>query len=237
MLTEIPLGHILFIDIETAPIVYQYSDLDVASRLLWDKKMRWQMERNETTAEELYQKAGIYAEFARVVCVSAGFFAGANTFRITSYIDKDETVMLKQLAKLLGKYFNSGDQYLCAHNGKEFDFPFLARRYLINNMELPYTLDLAGKKPWEVQHLDTMQLWKFGDYKHFTSLELLTHIFDIPSPKSDIDGSDVARVFWEDQDYKTIRDYCEQDVIALARLVLKWKGKLTLENKQIVFVR
>jgi predicted PolB exonuclease-like 3'-5' exonuclease len=135
---------------------------------------------------------------------------------------------------MLARFFEDDDQYLCAHNGKEFDFPFLARRYLINELELPYCLDLAGKKPWEVQHLDTMNLWKFGDYKHYTSLDLLTHAFNIPSPKSTIDGSDVARLFYEEKNYEAIKNYCEDDVIAMSRLLMKWKGQPSVEDKKII---
>jgi len=213
MVDHINLNEILFLDIETAPVVYKFQDLSERGKSLWEKKMKWQMERDGVSVEESYDKAGILAEFARVVCVSVGFyFSEDEELRVKSFNNRDEKELLKDLAKLFATFLDEEDKYLCAHNGKEFDFPFLARRYLINGLQLPYCLDLAGKKPWEVQHLDTMNLWKFGDYKHYTSLDLLTHTFNIPSPKSDMDGSDVARLFYEDKADDRIKKYCEDDI-------------------------
>ena len=190
MLETIKLSNVLFLDIETAPIVYKYEDLDPKLKPLWDSKFRFQ---TTETPEMHYKKAGIFAEFSKIICISVGFF-NEETFRIKSFSGNDEKKILEDFSALLNKHFNRKDHLLCAHNGKEFDFPFMCRRLLINGLKLPKTLAISGKKPWEINHLDTMELWKFGDYKNYTSLNLLASIFNIPTPKDDIDGSDVARV-------------------------------------------
>ena len=187
----------------------------------------------QQSPESQYKKAGVYAEFAKVICISVGFF-NEKEFRIKSFYHEDEKQLLKDFAGLLNKHFNRKEHLLCAHNGKEFDFPFLCRRMLINGVKLPKTLNLAGKKPWEVQHIDTMELWKFGDYKNFTSLNLLAHIFNIPTPKDDIDGSDVARVYWEEKNIQRIVTYCQKDVLTVARLLLRFMGEPLIEEKQVV---
>jgi uncharacterized protein YprB with RNaseH-like and TPR domain len=232
MLDNIKLEKVLFIDVETAPLIYQYSDLDEHMRKLWDTKFRYQVVE---TPEMQYKKAGIYAEFAKVICISVGYFF-KETFRVKSFYAESEKELLSNFAQLLKTHFNTKDHLLCAHNGKEFDFPFLCRRMLINEIKLPKILNLSGKKPWEVNHIDTMELWKFGDYKNFTSLNLLTTIFNIPTPKDDIDGSDVARVYWEEKDVERIVKYCQKDVIAVAQLVLKFTGRPLIENKNITYL-
>lgn len=230
MLENYKLSNILFLDVETAPIVYKYNELNEKVRNLWDSKFRYP---TSDSPENQYKKAGIYAEFAKVICISVGFF-NAKEFRIKSFYHEDEKQLLKDFAGLLNKHFNRKEHLLCAHNGKEFDFPFLCRRMLINGVKLPKTLNIAGKKPWEIQHLDTMELWKFGDYKSFTSLNLLAHIFNIPTPKDDIDGSDVARVYWEEKDMKRIVTYCQKDVLTVARLLLRFMGDQQIDDKNVV---
>jgi hypothetical protein len=230
MLENLKLHNILFLDVETAPIVYKYQDLDDRIRPLWDSRFRY---NQQETAESLYRKAGIYAEFSRVICISVGFF-NEGEFRIKSYYYSDEKRLLEEFSNLLNKHFNRKDHMLCAHNGKEFDFPVLCRRMLINGLKLPKTLNIAGKKPWEVNHLDTMELWKFGDYKSFTSLNLLAAIFNIPTPKDDMDGSDVARIYWEEKDMKRIVAYCQKDVLTVAQLILRFMGQPLIENKRVV---
>lgn len=237
MLDHLSLYKILFLDIETVPVHYSYKELNDAGQKLWADKTRWVQQREEKSPEEVYERAGIYAEFAKVVCVSVGFFKdeGDNrTFRIKSFSGDDEKEVLLDLAEVLRRYFHSNGGLLCAHNGKEFDFPFLARRYLINRLRLPKVLDLSGKKPWEVSHLDTMDLWKFGDYKHYSSVALLTYTLGLPSPKDDINGADVARVYYEEKGLDRITTYCEKDVVAIARILLRFKGEEDLEDDQIV---
>lgn len=231
MLEQIKLQNILFLDVETAPLVYKYSDLDETIRKFWDNKFRYQQAESP---ENQYKKAGIYAEFAKVICISVGFFNDQN-FRIKSFYNDSEKELLEDFAKLLKTHYNTKEHLLCAHNGKEFDFPFLCRRMLINGVKPPKTLNISGKKPWEVNHLDTLELWKFGDYKNYTSLDLLATIFNIPTPKDDIDGSDVARVYWEEKDMKRIVNYCQKDVITVAQLLLKLKGLPLIENKNIIY--
>ena len=142
---------------------------------------------------------------------------------------------MTNFSELLKQHFKATDYLLCAHNGKEFDFPYIARRMLVNGIKLPFLLDTAGRKPWEIQHLDTLQLWKFGDYKHYTSLDVLTTLFGIPTPKQEIDGSDIARVYWEDKDLNKIKDYCQRDVVAIAQLILKFRGEELINPKAVVY--
>ncbi len=228
---------IIFIDIETVPVVYNFNDLDERGKDLWGKKTKFLQEREEKTPEEIYERAGIYSEFAKVACISIGLIVqkgGEEQIRLKSFAHEDEKVLLQEFINILNTKFNAFDYLLCAHNGKEFDYPFLARRIVINGLKLPTILNTAGKKPWEVKHLDTMELWKFGDYKHYTSLELLTYVFNIPTPKDDIDGSQVASVFYEDKDLDRIIVYCEKDVIATIQLFLRYQGKPLIDEAFVI---
>lgn len=233
MIETIKKENILFLDIETAPLVYEYDKLDDEMKQLWNSKFRFQ---TSETPKEQYKKAGIYAEFAKVICISVGFFNGTE-FRIKSFYGNDEKSVLSDFAALLNKHFNRKEHRLCAHNGKEFDFPFLCRRLLVNGIKLPKTLNLSGKKPWEVQHYDTMELWRFGDYKNYTSLNLLARLFNIPTPKDDIDGSDVARVYWEEKNIERIVEYCRKDVLTVAQLLLRFMGENLIDKKNIVITK
>ncbi len=231
MLENLKISNVLFLDVETVPVVYKYSDLNETMRPLWDSKFRFQQAE---TPETLYKKAGVYAEFAKVICVSVGFF-NEGAFRIKSFFGDNELLILQNFSDLLNQHYHRKDHVLCAHNGKEFDFPFLCRRMLINSVKLPKVLNIAGKKPWEINHLDTMELWKFGDYKNFTSLSLLAAIFNIPTPKDDINGSDVARVYWEEKNLERIVTYCQKDVLTVAQLLLRFKGDPLIEEENIVY--
>jgi DNA polymerase elongation subunit (family B) len=235
MLREINIENVLFLDIETVPAFEYYEKVPDIFRKLWDRKTETLKKEPEDTPESLYGRAGIYAEFGKIVCISAGFFRGKE-FRIKSFYGDDEYQVLKQFCKLLESYFNFEKKMLCAHNGKEFDFPFLARRILINGLPLPPILDAAGKKPWDVPYLDTMELWKFGDYKHYTSLELLAAVFGIPTPKDDIKGSDIHRVYWQEHDLERIKIYCQKDVITIARLFLKYQQQPGIGEEQVIYV-
>lgn len=238
MLDYINIEKVLFLDIETVPEVYDFADLDATKQQLWETKSSY-MQKEDLTAADVYQKAGIFAEFGKVVCISVGFIKkeGENdTLRLTSFYGHEEDAILTEFSSLLTSHYNTDNHLLCAHNGKEFDFPYLARRLLINGLPLPNALDIAGKKPWEINHLDTMQLWKFGDYKHYTSLALLANVFDIPTPKDDISGADVGKVYWEDKDIERIAAYCEKDVQATAQLFLRYQGKPLIPEKYITSV-
>ena len=237
MLTNLKLEKVLFIDVETVPLSPTYNQLDKRNQQLWDRKAGF-LVKEEQTPEEVYERAGIYAEFGKVICISLGIYheeKGTAKFRLKSFYGNNEKDLLSDFVSLLTERFSSSDYLLCAHNGKEFDLPFLARRILINQLRLPYLLDIAGRKPWEVQHIDTMQLWKFGDYKHYTSLDLLTHVFDIPSPKNDIEGKDVARLYWKEDQLDRIVDYCQKDTIAVAQIMLRYMGKPLVETENITF--
>ncbi|HSH52505.1 MAG TPA: 3'-5' exonuclease [Bacteroidales bacterium] len=236
MLDHIKIENILFLDIETVP---QYSDFEKvpeAFKQFWEKKSSFFREE-EQTASDVYQRAGIYAEYGKIICISVGIIAHkveGQFIRLKSFYSDDENILLNEFAQMLTKYYKTNKSiYLCAHNGKEFDFPYMARRMLVNGISLPTILDVAGKKPWEVTFLDTMELWKFGDYKHYTSLNLLTHIFNIPTPKDDIDGSMVADIYWNEKDIARIVRYCEKDVLAVAQLFLRYKGKPLIKPENV----
>jgi len=236
MLSHIKLEHILFLDIETVPEHAHFNELDTEEQELWSKKTQYQR-KEEFTPEEFYERAGIWAEFGKIVCISVGYFVlkENRNFRITSFYGKEKQ-LLANFKTLLDTHFSEKHHLLCAHNGKEFDFPFIARRMIIHQIALPKALDLFGKKPWEVPHLDTLELWKFGDYKHYTSLKLLCKIFNIPSPKDDIDGSEVAQVYYHDKDINRIVKYCEKDTLAVAQVLLKFKRENLLTSEEVVIV-
>ncbi len=230
MLDNINIEDVLFLDIETAPIAYKYNELDENMKKSWDLKFRY----SEETPEELYIKAGIYAEFAKVICISVGIVTKGKEYKTKSFFGDDEKKLLTEFFGLLQSHYNKEQHTLCAHNGKEFDFPFICRRALINGLKLPKILNIAGKKPWEIKHLDTMELWKFGDYKSYTSLTLLAAVFGIPTPKDDIDGSQVAKVYWEEKNLERIVTYCQKDVLTVAQLFLRYKGEPMIQQEQII---
>lgn len=239
MLDNLKLNKVLFLDIETVPIKYSFEELSPVFQKLWEEKTAWQS-KDEFTPSEFYKlKAGVMAEFAKVICISVGYLfteKSEHHFRLKSFYGEDEQQLLSEFINLLNKQFNTKTHQLCAHNGKEFDFPFLARRILVNRLKLPKLLDIAGKKPWEVNHLDTMELWRFGDYKNYTSIKLLSALFDIPTPKDDIDGSQVSRVYWKEKDLERIKIYCQKDTLTVAQLLLKYKGKDLIKEENIEFV-
>lgn len=234
MLKKLLLENILFLDIETVPQKPNFNDLDENTRMLWDLKSQYQR-KDEISAEDFYNRAGIWAEFGKIICISVGYFTfkgDVRNFRVTSFSGEEEQ-LLKEFKQLLQEHFSKAKHLLCAHNGKEFDFPYIARRMVINAIELPYKLNLFGKKPWEVPHLDTMELWKFGDFKHYTSLKLMAHVLGIPSPKEDMDGSMVKDVFYEDNDLDRIVSYCELDVITTAQVFLRLRNENLLAEDEI----
>ena len=235
MLENLKLENILVLDIETVPASPDYNSLDDRWKSLWDRKAKF-LVKEDQTPDEVYDRAGIYAEFGRVICISVGVFYQQDEalhFKIKSFYGHDEAALLTEFCNLLNTNFTSPQKALCGHNGKEFDFPFLARRILTNGLKLPYLLNTAGKKPWEVNHVDTMQLWKFGDFKSYTSLDLLAALFDIPTPKDDIDGNMVYGVYYQHNDLERIRVYCQKDIVTLANVVLKFKGMSLLEETNI----
>jgi len=251
LLHKISLDQLFVLDIETVPCVGCHDELNDMLRLLWEHKCHalrrekgWSSHAgridplpDHLEAASLFEQAGIYAEFGRVVCISVGCFSFDKQteqwrFRVKSYADHDEKVMLQEFSSLLARKPN---YLLCAHNGKEFDFPYLGRRLLINGLQLPPQLDIAGKKPWEINHLDTMELWKFGDRKSYTSLALLAAMFGIPTPKDDITGADVARVYYSENDLPRIVHYCQKDIITTARVLMKFRGEEPFGDDAVVY--
>lgn len=244
MLESVQLNRLLVIDIETVPMEKDFGGLSEPLQKLWKHKAKYWLSQEETPSEDFAfsDKAGIHAEFGKIVCISVGLFfqpkeKDALHFRLKSFKGDDEKQILTDFFALLKKFEAKTPRFqLCGHNVKEFDIPYLCRRCLINRLPLPTSLDIAGKKPWEVNFLDTMELWKFGDRKNYTSLNLLTSILDIPTPKDDIDGSDVGRIYWEEKDVERIAVYCQKDVLAVAQLVLRFKGMELIKEEQVVYV-
>ena len=246
MIDHIDLASILFLDIETVSAQPSYEDLNEDFQKLWANKGRQvlRMAEEDMTPEIISNsykdKAAIFAEYGKIVCISVGIMHRDKEdqklrLRLKSFANEDEKVLLEEFKELLLQY--KSIKYLCGHNIKEFDVPYMCRRMVTKQMALPPALDLYGKKPWETKHLlDTLELWKFGDYKHYTSLNLLTQLFGIPSPKDDIDGSEVGKVFWEEKDLDRICLYCEKDVLAVVQLLLKYMRQPILEGDQVVHV-
>ncbi len=235
MIKHIKNKDILFLDIETVSQEKDFELLQDHLKKLWQKKAQY-IKTDEETVSEVYERAGIYAEFGKIVCISAGYIYNKDQkkhFRVKSFYDDNEKLLLESFAEMIKKLTTKPNIKLCAHNGKEFDFPYIARRMLINDISLPDILQIHGKKPWEVEFIDTMELWKFGDKKNYTSLNLLTAIFGIPSPKEDIDGSMVGHVYWQEKNLERIAKYCENDVIAIAQLFLKFKGEALIPQENI----
>jgi len=231
---------ILFIDIETAPQKAEFVELPEHFQHLWDKKSSY-FRTDDQLAADVYERAGIYAEFGKIICISAGVIIqknGERYYRVKSFHDNDEKKLLLAFNDMLEKFTSNPGKKLCAHNGQEFDYPYIARRTLINGLRLPKILDVAGAKPWEVKDrlLDTLQMWKFGDYKNYTSLDLLCAVFNIPTPKDDIDGSQVARVYYLEGDLDRIIRYCEKDTLALANLMLRYKGEPIIPIEHLLIV-
>ncbi len=240
MLEKVQFDKILFLDIETAPQVYNFEELDDAKKQLFLSKTQGIHQGDETRFEEAYNsRSSIFAEFGKIICISVGFVhvdsLGVRHIRLKSFYHDDEETLLRQFCDLLNEKYNTSFHILCGHNAKEFDFPYICRRLLINGIKLPAILNIAGKKPWEINHIDTMELWKFGDFKAYTSLPLLCNIFNIPTPKDDISGADVARVYYEENDLERIKIYCEKDVAALIQVFLKLKGDSIIEEGNIKF--
>ncbi|SFA58784.1 hypothetical protein SAMN04488511_12060 [Pedobacter suwonensis] len=236
MLKTLDLSQVMVLDIETVPQYASFQEVPPHFQELWEQKTHYQR-NGEQSAEDFYDRAGIMAEFGKIICISLGiFYIEENThkLRIKSFSGHDEHLILSEFAALL--YKQTPNLMFCAHNGKEFDFPYLCRRLLINQIEIPAQLELSGRRPWEVNHIDTMELWKFGDYKHFTSLNLLAAILDIPTPKDDINGSQVKQVYYEEKNLPRIVTYCQKDVITTAQVLLKFKGMDIIPEENITIV-
>ncbi|MFD2286911.1 3'-5' exonuclease [Pedobacter petrophilus] len=236
MLKTLDLSQVIVLDIETVPQYQSFNEVPPNMQELWEHKTSHQRKPDQSP-EEFYERAGILAEFGKIICISLGIFSYQNksySLRLKSFAGDDERQILQQFSSLIEK--QAPTLMFCAHNGKEFDYPYLCRRLLVNGLEIPAPLDISGKKPWEVNHLDTMEMWKFGDYKHYTSLNLLAAILNIPTPKDDIDGSQVRQVYYEEQNLERIVTYCQKDVITTAQVLLKFKGMEIISPENITIV-
>jgi len=234
---SIPLNNILFLDIETVPQHDGHENLPEQWKNLWDVKASYLIRNKETeTTQSIYSRAGIYAEFGKIICISCGAIQGTGgekKFVVKSFCGDDEKLLLTQFSEMLNKWCLEGNKYLCAHNGKEFDFPYLCRRLIINQLSIPEILRLNGKKPWDIPHLDTLELWKFGDYKSYTSLNLLAHTLNIDTPKDDIDGSKVHEVYWKEKNLTRIVTYCQKDVVTVAQILLRMNGEPLIRRENV----
>jgi predicted PolB exonuclease-like 3'-5' exonuclease len=237
---------ILFLDIETVPQAELLTDLPENLQKLWKEKaemlklkMPEKFSENISDDEIFMRNAGVYSEFSKIVCISVGCFYMKNDeqfFRLKSFVGDNEKRLLSDFSLLAKKFLTTKEHLVCGHNIKEFDIPFICRRLLINNLNIPQGINVAGKKPWETSFIDTMELWRFGDYKNYTSLKLLTAVFDIPTPKDDIDGAQVAEVFYKEQNINRIRQYCQKDVVAVARLYQRFFLQKTVDDEHLELV-
>ena len=234
-----PLHNILFLDIETVSQYRAFDEVPDEWKGLWRHKAESLLrDKQPATPEEIYGRSAIYAEFGKIICISCGIVSGPPTDRkltLKSFSGDDEKSLLTGFADLLRKWAPDHSKYLCAHNGKDFDFPYLCRRMIIHSVTIPAVLNISGKKPWEVQHIDTMDLWKFGEYKSFVSLNLLARTLGIPTPKDDIDGSQVGDVYWAQGDLPRIVTYCQKDVITVAQVYLRIHGESLIREENIEF--
>jgi predicted PolB exonuclease-like 3'-5' exonuclease len=232
-----PITNILFLDIETVPLYPAYDELTEEWKKLWSHKAGYLVKpESEDSPETIYNRAGIYAEFGKIICISCGFISGSGAdkkFSLKSFYGDDEIILLQQFTEMLNRWSPGQGKYLCAHNGREFDFPYLCRRLIVHNQPIPHILNSSGKKPWEVPHLDTMDMWKFGDYKNYTSLNLLATLLGIPTPKDDIDGSMIYEVYWQQHDLDRIVTYCQKDVVTVAQIFLRLQGESTIRPELI----
>jgi len=238
MMHELKLGNVLFLDIETVPFVESFDELNEQQKKHWDTRSAY-LRKEGKEASEVWTNAGLFAEFGKIVCISAGIFSRLTEprrFRIKSFYGDDEVKIIRDFSGLIRKFRKGNELRLCAHNGKEFDFPFLARRIVILGEKLPEVLNIAGKKPWELNFIDTLELWRFGEHRNYTSLALLTEVLGISNPKDDLDGSQVAGVFYREKDPERIARYCEKDVLAVAQVLLRLRGEKPIpeENVEVI---
>ena len=234
------LKNILFLDIETVSCVSNYQELDDALKSLWDKKAATiKKDEQEEPSDLFFEKAAIYAEFGKIIVIGLGFVTfdekGMPTLRVKALQGHDEKPLLQSFKEVLETGCQQNSLRLCAHNGKEFDFPYLCRRMLVQGIPLPPALDMTGKKPWEVAHLDTMEMWKFGDRKSFTSLHLLATLFGIASSKELMQGNEVNHYYYKEDNLAKIAAYCLQDVVVIAQLFLKMNCWQPIQPASIIF--
>ncbi len=238
---NLPLSRIIFVDVETVPEFSNFSDLNEGKQDLWIKKsIRLRPDEYFSPEEKYEEMAGIFAEFGKIVCISMGLAHKSEdgwSVRMKSIYGHDEKELLQEFKEVLTQALKSKSyEFICGHNIREFDIPYLCRRMLVHGIKIPQAMQIAGKKPWELKHfMDTMELWKFGDFKNYTSLNLLMNLFDLPSPKNDIDGSQVGKTYWKENDLERIVRYCERDVLAVIQLLFKWNEENYISDENVKF--
>jgi 3'-5' exonuclease len=237
---NIRLENLLLIDIETVPAYPVFEEMNEEWRSLWQEKVQRSLPEDVSAAEFYPQRAGVMAEFAKVICISIGHFRkNGNTYqlRLKSFYGDDEKILLQDFIAALNKMEANNNKWsFTGHNIKEFDIPFICRRLLINGLGVPSFLDFQNMKPWETNMVDTFQYWRFGDYKNYTSLKLLAAALGVPSPKDDIDGSMVADVYWKEKNLDRIVTYCQKDVVTTGNIVLRFKNMPLLTDSQVIIV-
>jgi DNA polymerase elongation subunit (family B) len=241
-----PLQHILFLDVETVSQYREFETLDEHGKQLWQQKIGFMARRDdhqwvdEDYAESYKSRAAIYAEFGKVIVISAGIITNLEdetpNLRIKSFYGHNESEVLEAFSSILQKNFHDPNIHiLCGHNIREFDIPYLCRRFVVHGIEIPSLINISGKKPWEVKFIaDTLELWKYGDHKNFTSLDLLSYSLGIPSPKTVMDGSMVGQAYWADDRLEEIKQYCERDVVTVAQIYLRLHNLPMLTEEQVV---
>lgn len=238
---NVPLENLFLMDIETVSSKESFHLLEDHWKELWGEKIKRHLSPDSTPEEMYPQRAAIFAEFARVICISFGYFKKENEgweLRIKSLYGHNEQRILEEFSATINNLpANKKNWIFTGHNVKEFDIPFLCRRMLANNVSIPKRLNFQNMKPWETPILDTLHLWRFGDYKNYTSLKLLAAVLGVPSPKDDIDGSQVGNVYWKEKDLKRISVYCEKDVLTVGNIMLRFRGLPILNEGQVVFVK
>lgn len=241
MITTISLFNLLLIDIETVPCYDCYDLLSDDLKILWGDKISKTMPESISAEASYSIRAGILAEFGKIICISTGYFY-ENTnkeicLKIKSIYNHDEKNLLNDFLKLTNAFYKAKRFQFAGHNIKEFDIPYICRRLLINNIELPHYLQLHGAKPWDIEMVDTLQWWKFGDYKNYISLNLLASVLNIPTSKTDMDGSKVRDVYYEEQNLERIKIYCEKDVMVVANIILRFKNISLLQDECVTIVK
>jgi hypothetical protein len=238
---NIVLENLILIDIETVPQYSLFDELPDEWKQLWEEKTQRQLPDFTSAAEFYPQRAGVMAEFAKIVCISMGYFAkqgNALQLRLKSFYGDDEKILLQQFIAMLNQIEAKNNKWVFGgHNIKEFDIPFICRRLLVNGLHIPAYLDFQNMKPWDTNIVDTFQYWRFGDYKNYTSLKLLAAAMGVPSPKDDIDGSMVADVYWKEKNLERIVAYCQKDVVTTGNIILRFKNIELMKEEQIVIVK
>jgi len=232
---------LLLIDIETVPQYQDYLQLTEVWQSLWCDKISKIMPENFSPEECYLQRAGILAEFGKVICISTGYFTNDKekelVLRVKSIYGDDEKLLLESFKDLIDKMYKHNKHFeFAGHNVREFDIPYLCRRMLINELQLPAPLQIHGAKPWEVKMVDTLQWWKFGDYKNYISLNLLANVLNVPTSKTDIDGSMVQHVYYKENNLPRIVEYCQRDVVVVANVILRFKNLPLLKEENITIV-